>query len=295
MEMQQLHYFASVYKSRSITHSAEECHISTQGISVSIHRLEDELGEKLFERTSKGLVPTMYADFLFVRAQRILSSRDECIDFFNKNKRPEDICKISLAQGTIEEYAGPIIKEYRDSFPHVHLEIQEGPDKKCIDDVLLGNAELAVVGGPLDKELFDIVELFTVGYALITPTSSPWAQLESILISDLRSIPISILSSENSTNSMLMNFCSQEGFEPEIFCVPHYVLSLFSLVENGLSSGVVTESLARRMAKPEITIVPIRNQNYFWKLSLIKTKNAVLSKAASNMWNFMEKAKNRGA
>lgn len=287
MEMQQLHYFASVYKSKNLTRSAEECHISAQGISVSIHRLEDELGEKLFVRTSKGLIPTEYADFLFLRAQRILASRDECLDFFFKNKKPEKICRIALAQGTIEEYAGPILKKYRDKFPDVRLDIHEGNDKNCIDDLLTGTTELALVVGPVDRELFDIVELLSVRYVLITPYGSPWAEKESISISDLRSIPIAIQSSENSTNSTLMALCSREGFEPDIFCIPRYVLALFSLVENGMCSGVVTESLARRMANPNISIVPISNAEYRWKISLIKNKNAEISAEASEMWNIM--------
>lgn len=287
MEMQQLHYFASVYKCKNLTRAAEECHISAQGISVSIHRLEEELGEKLFMRTSKGLLPTKYADFLFLRAQRILASRDECLDFFLKNKSPEKICRIALAQGTIEEYAGPFLKKYRDKFPDVQLDIHESNDKNCIDSLLTGTTELALVVGPVDRELFDVIELFSVDYVLITPSDSPWAQEESISISDLRSIPIAILSSENSMNSALMVLCGKEGFELDIFCIPRYVLSLFSLVENGLCSGIVTDSLAHRMANPNIAIVPIGHADYKWKISLIKNKNADISPEAEGMWNIM--------
>lgn len=287
MEIQQLYYFASIYRTKNITRSAEECHISTQGISVSLHRLENELGQKLFERTSKGLVPTASADYLILRARRILASRDECIDFFLRNKSPERVCRISLAQGTIEEYAGPALKKFKDTFPEVQIEIHEGTDKNCIEDVLIGTTELAVVGGPVDQDLFRAVELLSVRYALITPVDSPWASSKEITIPELKSIPISILESGNSTNSTLMALCDREGFEPNIFCIPQYVLALFSLVENGLCSGIVTESLAHRMKNPNISIVPISHPDYFWKISIIHNKNAVLSKESKAMWDVM--------
>ena len=295
MEMQQLYYFSSIYRTKNITRSAEECHISTQGISVSLHRLEDELGQKLFERTSKGLVPTRNADYLFVRAQRILTSRDECIDYFSKNGQPEKICRISLAQGTIEEYAGPVLRRYQNAFPAVRLDIHEQADKGCIEDVLTGATELAVVGGPVDRELFDAVELMEAGYALIAPVGTPLAGKERVTLAELRSVPIAILDSGNSTNSTLMELFAREGCEPNIFCIPRYVLALFSLVENGLCSGVVTETLARRMASQNIAIVPIHHPDYRWQISMIKNRGALLSREGEEMWGLLSAATGRGA
>ena len=54
MEIRQLKYFMEIYKYRSFSRAAEVCFISSQGISMAILRLEEELACKLFERTSKG-------------------------------------------------------------------------------------------------------------------------------------------------------------------------------------------------------------------------------------------------
>ena len=171
----------------------------------------------------------------------------------------------------------------------MQLAIRESSDKTCEDDILYGISELAIVAGPLNTKAYDSVHLLSVRHALITPRESPLAGRESIHISDLKDIPICIVNKEHRTSSSLMTLCEQEGFRPEIFFVAEYVLDLFSVAENGLSSSIVTESLARRIAGEQVCILPIDDENYLWSIYLIKSKGKQLSKPAKDLWNILER------
>ena len=87
MEIRQLKYFSEIYKYRNFSRAAEVCFISSQGISMAMLRLEEELGCKLFLRTAKGLMPTPQGEYLYPRAQQILALTDECTAYFTKGRR----------------------------------------------------------------------------------------------------------------------------------------------------------------------------------------------------------------
>ena len=55
MTIGQLHYVIEIVKAESISAAANQLFISRTVLSSAVSRLEDELGRKLFVRTSRGI------------------------------------------------------------------------------------------------------------------------------------------------------------------------------------------------------------------------------------------------
>lgn len=64
MDSKQLVYFKTLYASGNITQTAKELYLTRQALSLSIRKLEQEIGAELFTRTSNGLIPTEAAHIL---------------------------------------------------------------------------------------------------------------------------------------------------------------------------------------------------------------------------------------
>jgi DNA-binding transcriptional LysR family regulator len=69
--------FASVVEQRSFSAAARATHTTTSGASKRIARLEERLGARLLERTTRRVVPTEAGAAFYTRAARILSDVDE--------------------------------------------------------------------------------------------------------------------------------------------------------------------------------------------------------------------------
>ena len=73
MDSRRLHYFLAVYEHGSLGRAAAALNLTQPALSKSISQLEAELKVKLFDRTPKGLAPTIYGETLSLHARIIRS------------------------------------------------------------------------------------------------------------------------------------------------------------------------------------------------------------------------------
>ena len=76
MEMQQLRYVVAVARTGNFSRAAEQCHVSQPSLSQQIQKLEEELGERLFDRMKREAKLTSQGEAFLRRAIRILEEVD---------------------------------------------------------------------------------------------------------------------------------------------------------------------------------------------------------------------------
>src|SRR6185503_13359189 len=72
MEMHQLRYVVAVARARNFSRAAEQCHVSQPSLSQQIQKLEEELGERLFDRMKRETKLTPQGEAFLRRAAHIL-------------------------------------------------------------------------------------------------------------------------------------------------------------------------------------------------------------------------------
>ena len=100
MEIRQLRYFVEICKYRNFTRAADACYISTQGISMAILRLENELNRQLFVRDKQGVTLTPAAEFLLPRAKKMLALNSECEAYFATGATHQSVLPVAFAPGS---------------------------------------------------------------------------------------------------------------------------------------------------------------------------------------------------
>jgi LysR family transcriptional regulator, transcription activator of glutamate synthase operon len=127
MELRQLRYAEAVARHRHFTRAAEELHVAQSALSHQIRRLEEELGARLFDRSSRRVAPTEAGEALAARAREILAEVDgvrEEIDELRGLVRGRVAVGALLPAGGLD--VPRLLARFSDAFPGVEVTLREG-------------------------------------------------------------------------------------------------------------------------------------------------------------------------
>ncbi|MES2510071.1 MAG: LysR family transcriptional regulator [Pseudomonadota bacterium] len=159
----------------SLTAAARNSHLALAAASRRIRELENALGDTLFERHARGLLPTP-AGRVFARhgldlLQTMEQLGSELADLRRGTARHIRLCASSAA---ISQFLPPLLANYTALQPHVHIDLEEQVSENVVSTLREGRADIAVfVEGPdssgLDTVLFrndELVLIFPSGHRL---------------------------------------------------------------------------------------------------------------------------------
>ena len=106
MEVHQLRYFVAVAETGSFTRAAERCLVAQPSLSQQIRKLEEELGQALFERLGRRVRLTAAGHILYERAASILASLAEAQDAL---RDPARLREGGYSENKTEEIHGALL------------------------------------------------------------------------------------------------------------------------------------------------------------------------------------------
>lgn len=126
MTLKQLEYFSQVYEHGNLTKASQSLYISQQALSRILSSLERELGNKLFDRTHKGLQPTALGRELYAAAQPVLQENTRLNEHIREFIRSASgHLNIGLAAGARYLNKRHLWSEFQRQYPKVSISVEE--------------------------------------------------------------------------------------------------------------------------------------------------------------------------
>lgn len=279
MEVKQLRHFEAICRCRSFAKAAQNCYISAQGISLSINRLEDEIGCKLFTRTPQGIAPTDAGNYLLPKAEQILKILDECAEHFSGKESGTRSVSVMFVRGTVEKLARGPMEQFKSLCPEVSLHMHVGTDRECENAVLEGTVDVGVCAGPVDTQLLDATNLFSGKNVLIVGREHPLAQKAAISLPDLRGVPLAMMSNSSSSTRALFELAKRYGIRLDYSYIDDPRLAVY-MAEMGLRCGIINSVSAGKLCTPNLMAIPFADEEMNWEIFLINRRDSKLSPEA---------------
>src|SRR3989440_1566018 len=145
MDINQLEVFLAVAQERSFSRAAEALHRTQPAVSQAIRRLETELGESLFDRSSKDGTLTAAGRVLLDFSQQMLNLRQNAHSAIRELR---DLQRGKLSLGA-NEYTVmsllPLIPIFRARHPHIKIEIKRSLASRIPSEIVGRDVEIGVV------------------------------------------------------------------------------------------------------------------------------------------------------
>lgn len=126
LDSQQLRAFVSVADHGSVTRAAEAMHLTQSAVSAQIKRLEEQLGCRVFERTTRSLQLTAQGSVLLSYARSILNLQQQAVSRLAAPRHAPTTLRLGCSEGFPSEWLFAALAGFRQCRPDVHVEITGG-------------------------------------------------------------------------------------------------------------------------------------------------------------------------
>src|SRR6201996_2028741 len=185
MDLSQLETFLAVVEERGFSRAANRLHRTQPAISHTIRRLEEEVGEPLFERTSREGTLTAAGELLREYAERLLRLRGEATSALEELRSLER-GRLHLAANEYTcLYLLPVLDEFRRLCPHISVLVQRALASRIPDQVLDRSVELGMMTfQPQDPQL-QTIGVYTDSVVFIVNPRHPLARQNKVALQQL--------------------------------------------------------------------------------------------------------------
>src|SRR5438270_1133648 len=175
MELSQLEVFLAVARERRFSRAAEKLFRTQSAVSQTIRKLEDELGEALFDRSTREGVLTDAGEVLYEYAEKLLNLRTEASESLSELRELQKGKLVIAANEFTALYLLPLLAEFRRLHPMIRITVQRSLGSHIPDDVMRYSAEFGVLSYEPQQSALQSIVVFLDELAFVVPPSHPLA------------------------------------------------------------------------------------------------------------------------
>ncbi len=186
MDLGQMEVFLSIAQEKSFSRAAEKMLRTQPAISIAIKRLEEELGEVLFDRSSKSGTLTEAGQTLYSYAQRMINLRDEATRAISELRGMyRGRLSIGANESTSLYLLPPLLLKYREAHPHIRIEVYRNVSERIPSEVLERNLDFGFLSyDPMHPSL-ESFEVYHDELVLVVPPKHHLAKSKQVAVRDL--------------------------------------------------------------------------------------------------------------
>jgi LysR family hydrogen peroxide-inducible transcriptional activator len=247
MELHQLRYFLAVARTKNFSRAAEQCHVAQPSLSQQIMKLEEELGERLFERTKREVSLTPAGDLLRVHAERVLQEVELARDGVREFRGLVRGRVVLGVLPTVAPYFLPQrLRAFSSRFPAVEVVVHEDTTDQLAAAVLAKEVDLALVSLPVERVGLAAEEFFDEKLLVALPAGHALAKRPRLTFDDLEREAFILMKEGHCLSGQALQFCRINGFAPQISFRSAQIETVLAFVAKGWGVSVVPEMACTR-------------------------------------------------
>lgn len=154
-ELAEMHAFVTVAERRGFASAAVQLGISRSRLSETIRELEDRLGVRLLNRTTRSVAPTVAGERLLAQIRPLLSDFDAVLNSINALRdKPAGLLRLTVPPPVASFMLAPLLSRFLNQYPAIDLEISVDG---ALTDIVAGRFDAGIRAG--DRVERDMIAL----------------------------------------------------------------------------------------------------------------------------------------
>jgi DNA-binding transcriptional LysR family regulator len=281
MDLFQLEIFLTVAREGSFSRAAEKLYRTQPAISQAIRKLEREVGEPLFDRSSRDGIMTDAGQLLQDYAQKLINLRSEARVAL-KELREMHKGKLAIAANEFTcLYLLPALAEFRTLYPMIKVAVHRSLASRIPADVIKHSAELGVLSFNPEEPLLRSIVVYRDELAFVVNPKHPLASAKKVSIRQLGAETFVAHNVQSPYRAKVIQAFKRHKTPLNMDVELPTIDAIKRFVSNGTGVALVPGiSIETEVARGELVRVSVRELRIERKLRLVYRKSASLSHAA---------------
>lgn len=262
MDLRQLRQFTAVAEELSFRRAAERLYMAQPPLSVAIRKLEEEIGEQLFERGSRGVRLTAAGQSAYEAAVKCLRDADDVLSAARAAAKGEaGRLRIGFIGSVTFGLMPRLIRAFSARYPNVKLELHEATNAEAVSAVEGGTLDIGFVRVPTQRPpVVKFQQIERDVFCIALPATHPLAARKSLRLKDLADQPFVgyARSRAGGLHAAVTQLLQSVGVSPSVVQEGVQVQTVIGLVESGLGLALVP-SVSSAHAPRRVAFRPIRD------------------------------------
>lgn len=282
----QLRAFLSLARERSFTRAAGATHLSQPAFSALIRQLEEALGARLFDRSTRHVELTDEGRAFEAAAERVLAAFDGAVaDLRERVALQRGRVSIALLPSLAADWLPEVLAGFRRDHPGIELQVADVLSEPCIDLVRAGRADFALAATRADTPELRAEPFCSDDFHLVCPADHPLASGPAPRPRDLAAWPIVNLSRTSSVRQYL-DAAMHPMKMPSVLEVDQ-LATVAGMVRAGLGISVVPALTLYQFRSPALAVRPLRWTGLMRRIYLVRRRDRSLSAAAQGLYEWV--------
>lgn len=290
MDINQLEVLVTVARERSFSRAAAVLDRTQPAISQAIRRLEVEIGEKLFDRSSKDGTLTFAGEVLLSHAKQMLNLRQNAQTAIREMRDlRHGKVTISANEHTVF-YLLPVIEEFRHLHPLIKIEVQRGVASRIPKQITAREVELGVISFTPNDDSIKAVAVMTDKLVFVVSPSHKFANQDEVAVRDLADQTFIAHNAPSPYRRRVIEAFEKHKTRLNIAIELPSLEAIKLMVESGVGVALVPRlSAETEIADGRLKALSVKGLKLERRLNIIHRRNSELSHAAQA---FLQVARN---
>ncbi len=289
VELRHLRYFVALAERLSFTRAAAQVHITQSTLSHQIKKLEDELGQSLFQRAGKRVIMTEAGELFLPSVTRALNEIDSGIRLIRgAGHQLAGHLRIGATHTFSINLVPTCIAAFLARYPSVKITVWEYSAKDIEEGLMREKLDVGIGYRPQETRELRFEPLYEEEMVLVVSRDHPLASRKRVRMFELHRQPVVLLTADFATRTMLDDWFESVGAAPLIVAEMNAIAPMLGLVRR-MEVGTIVAKQAVPEAAGLVSIgiespTPIRTPGILWKVinqdqSIVKSFGAVVRAA----------------
>ena len=289
----ELNAFLVLAEQRNFTRAAALCHLSQPAFSALVKALEDTVGARLFDRTTRSVELTAEGRVLVDPARRLLRDADGALaDVRDHAARRRGRVAIALLPSLAAGWLPPLLAQFHRQHPGIELDVADVLSDACIERVRAGSADFALASTRTATPELHTEEFCRDQFHLVCPRDHALARRRGrIQLKDLAPHPIVHLARSSSVRQYVE--AALYPMQLHTMMELDQLSTVAGMVRAGLGITIVPSLTLFHFADPQLATRPLHAPALVRRVYLVRRADRPLSTAAAGLHQMVMAARPR--